>query len=212
MTDDRASHLRRLLDGPPPSLPSLVDAASERWWRLPPRARVAAVLAAGLLLLAAGAGHVASSPWGPPVTVVVATRDLAIGEELTTADVRRTGWPADLVPAGALSDPAGTVVAPVPAGSVVTDRHVARDGLARALPDGMVAVPLPAELLPEVPAGARLDLVGATLDGRGVTLAHRALVLAAGGPQVWVAVDHAAAADVAAAGATGQLTLVVLPP
>lgn len=209
--DDRRSRLLRLLDGPPFALPGPLDAVSERWWRARPRVRAAVTGGIGLALLAAGAGHVASSPWGVPVTVLVATEDLEIGRQLTSSDVRRTAWPSDLVPAGALTDAAGTVVAPVPGGAVVTDRHVAEDGLGAALPDGHVAVPLPVELLPAVPVGARLDLVGADLDARGVTVAQGALVLSVDATHVWVAVGHDAAADVAAAGAGARLTAVVLP-
>lgn len=202
----------RLLDGPPPSLPQIVDAASERWWGLRPRTRAGLGAVIALVVLAAGAGHVASSPWGPPVTVLVAARDLETGETLTRSDVRRTGWPESLVPAGALSEATGTVVTPIPEGAVLTDRYLGDAGLAAALPDGHVAVPLPMELLPRLPAGVRLDLVAAQLDGRGVTVAQRALLLSGDGTQVWVAVERAVAADVAAAATTGQLTAVILPP
>ncbi len=174
--------------------------------------RAAIAATAVLVVVAGGMGHVASSPWGAPVTVLVASGDLEVGHVLGPSDVRRTAWPSDLVPDGAVTAATGTVVAPLPAGAVVTERHVADDGLGAALPDGHVAVPLPVELLPAVPVGARLDLVGADLDARGVTLTREALVLSADASHVWVAVEHSAAADVAAAGASGRLTAVVLAP
>jgi hypothetical protein len=202
----------RVLGGAPLAAPPVVDRCSERWWQLPPRVRMALLGGAALTLLAAGTLHVASSPWGPPVSVLVATDDLVVGHQLGEGDVRRADWPADLVPPGAALEATGTVVAPVAAGSVVTGLHLGEGGLGTAVPHGRAAVPLPAELVSDLPPGARLDLVGTDLDARGLVLAHDAVVLAHDGVHVWVVVDRAAAADVAAAAMAGALATVLVPP
>jgi hypothetical protein len=207
------SRLSRLLDAAPPVLPAALDRASERWWRTPPQVRAVALLAALALLLAAGTVRLASSPWGPPVPVLVATRDLPLGSPLAPDAVRATEWPARLVPPGALEKVAGSIaIAPVAEGSVLTDRVVGDGGVGAALPDGTAAVAVPTELVPVLLPGARLDLVGAELDGRGQALATAATVLTDDGEHVWVAVDHHQAPVVAAAAATGTITVVVLPP
>lgn len=144
--------------------------------------------------------------------MLVADRDLAVGEQVGPADLTRADRPSDLVPDRALTRPSGTVVAPVPAGSVVTDQHVRDGGIGAALPDDQAAVPLPVEVVPELPVGARIDLVAADLDQRGVLLASGAVVLAEDGLHVWVAVDRPVAADVAAAALSGAITAVVVPP
>jgi hypothetical protein len=207
------SRLSRLLDAAPPVLPPALDRASERWWRTPPRVRASVLLAALALLLAAGTVRLASSPWGPPVAVLVATRDVPLGASLGPDAVRATEWPARLVPPGALDEVAGSVaIAPVTEGSVLTDRLVGEGGLGAALPEGTAAVAVPGELVPVLSPGARLDLVGAELDGRGVALATAATVLTDDGEHVWLAVDHHQAPAVAAAAAAGTITVVVLPP
>jgi hypothetical protein len=208
--------LLRIVDGAPPSAPAALDGLAERWWRLPPRLRAALVVVASLTLLAAGTLHLTRSPWGAPVTVLVAADDLEVGATLTAGDLRRADRPAGLLPDGALRDasPAlgATVVAAVPAGGVVTDRHLGDGGLGAAVPAGHAAVALPADLVPALPAGARLDLVAADLDARGVLLATDAVVLAEDGLHVWVVVARSAAADVAAAAAAGAVSVVVVPP
>jgi pilus assembly protein CpaB len=204
--------LRSRLDGPPPALPRLLDRAAERWWAARPRSRAALVAAALVLLLAGGVVRVTASPHGPPVTVLVATRDLPVGHELAPDDLRRARWPRDLVPAGAATDLRGTVVGALPAGAVATDRHVAVSGLAAALPDGHAAVPVPTDAVPTVPTGARLDVVVADLDGGVQVLARSATVLGADGDIVWFAVATAQAPAVAGAASRGGLSVVLLPP
>jgi hypothetical protein len=207
------SRLTRLLDGAPPVLPPALDRASERWWRTPPRVRALTLLVALALLLVAGTVRLASSPWGPPVPVLVAARDLPLGAPLGPDAIRTTEWPARLVPPGALDTVAGSVaIAPLAEGSVLTDRLVSDGGLGAALPDGTAAVAVPSELVPVLLPGARLDLVGAELDGRGVPLATAATVLTDDGEHVWLAVDHQQAPAAAAAAAAGAVTVVVLPP
>jgi hypothetical protein len=204
--------LARTLDGAPFAAPAILDRAAERWWQLPPRVRALCLVAAALLTLAAGTVHLTTSPWGAPTTVLVAAHDLSAGQTLGPADVRRADWPATLVPAGAVTEAGGTVLAPVPAGSILTDLHLGDGGIGASLPDGRAAVGLPAELVPDLPAGSTIDVVAPDLDARGVTLASRAVVLVDDGTQVWVVVDHREAADVAAATVTGSITVVVVPP
>jgi hypothetical protein len=204
--------LTRPLDGAPFAAPAILDRVAERWWQLPPRARVLGMVAAAALVLAAGTAHLTTSPWGAPTSVLVAARDLSVGQPVGPDDVRRTDWPASLVPAGAVLEPAGTVLAPVPAGSILTDLHLGDGGIGASLPAGRAAVGLPAELVTPLPPGSTIDLVAPDLDTRGVILASRAVVLADDGTQVWVVVDHPEAADVAAAAATGSISVVVVPP
>lgn len=200
------------LTGAPPALPPLLDRASERWWRCSPRQRLASLLALALLGLAAGIGQAAASPWGPPVTVHLASRDLAVGEVLTTSDTRRGSWPRDLVPPQAVTapQPGATIVAPLPAGSVLTDAHLGEGGLHTLLRPGYAAVALDVEVLPGADPGLRLDLVGVDVEGRGVTLAQDATVLLVDAGQLWVEVPRAVAGPVAAATRTGALAVVVV--
>jgi hypothetical protein len=204
--------LARPLDGAPFVAPAFLDRAAERWWQLPPRVRVLGMVAAVALTLAAGTVHLTTSPWGAPTTVLVAAHDLSVGQAIGPDDVRRADWPASLVPAGAVLEPAGSVLAPVPAGSILTDLHLGDGGIGDSLPPGRAAIGLPAELVSDLPPGATIDLVAPDLDARGVILASRAVVLVDDGTRVWVVVDHPEAADVAAAAATGTITVVVLPP
>jgi pilus assembly protein CpaB len=211
----RTPRLTRLFDGTPLAAPALLDRVSERWWSLSPRLRTAAVALTGVLALAAGTIGLVASPWGAPVTVLVARHDLTVGQPVGAEDVRRTDWPAELVPAGALGDAGevgGTVVAPVPAGSIVTDLHLGEGGLGGVVPAGSAAVALPAETVPGLTPGARLDLVGADLDTRGTVLASGAVVLVHDATHVWVVVEHHEAAATAAAALAGAVTAVVVPP
>lgn len=204
--------LRSRLDGPPPALPALLDRAAERWWMARPRTRVALVVLGLVLLVAGGVARAATSPHGPPVPVLVATRDLPVGHQLAPDDLRRTMWPRDLVPAGAAGELSGTVVGALPAGAIATDRHVAVNGVTAALPSGQAAVPVPAEALPALPAGTRLDVVAADLDGGVQVLARSATVVANAGEIVWVAVATDEAPAVAGAAGRGSLSVVLLPP
>jgi hypothetical protein len=207
--------LTDLLTGPPPALPPLLDRVSERWWRTPPRIRAAAVALAAIAVLVGGTLHLASSPWGSPERLYVAAVDLDVGDRVGTGALRGVDWPSSLVPADALrtvEEATGTLTTSVPAGTVVTRRHLGDGGIGGALPPDRAAVPIPAELVPELPAGTRVDLVGDDLDRRGVALAGDAVVLVDDGEHRWVSVDRGHAADVAAATLGGELRVVVLPP
>lgn len=200
------------LDGSPFALPRGLDRLSERWWSLSPRQRSVGILALLALIVTGGISHVAATPYGPPAAVLVAAQDLRIGHELGPGDVRRTNWPEGLIPDGALTDASGRLATPLPAGSVLTDRHLASGGIAALLPVGTVAVPLPVEAIPAIEPGQLIDLIGRDVQGTGGVLAHDAQVLSADALDVWVAVSREQAPDVAAAAATGTITVVVVGP
>jgi hypothetical protein len=199
------------LDGPPLALPPVLDAVAERWWRTRPRTRALLSLGALSVVVLAGVGHAAASPHGPPTGVWLAERDLPVGAALE-GGVRRASWPQDLVPVDAVTEPTGTLIAPVPRGAVVTTGHVGHGGFAAGLPAGTAAVALPLDALPALTAGARIDLVVADPDGGGVTVASDAVVLGSDEVTVWVAVDRGRAAQVSGAALHGPIGVVVLPP
>jgi Flp pilus assembly protein CpaB len=203
---------RRHLAGHPVVLPPALDRLAEAWWRATPRTRLTVGVVAFALLVTAGIAHAAASPDGPPVEVWVASRDLQPGDRLGDGDVQRRTWPSRFAPQGVLDDPTGTVVAPLPAGAVVTDRHLGDDPLAASVPDGHVAVGVPVDQLPAVAAGTRVDLVGAGPDGTGTHLATDAVVVHTDGETIWIAVASTVAVEVSAAVATATLAAVVRPP
>jgi hypothetical protein len=205
------SPLRAEVGGAPLVLPPWLDRLSERWWGLTPRLRAVVVLVLVVLLAGASVARVTASPYGPPTTVLVATDDLAVGTELTGEDLRVVRWPAQLVPADARTEAAGTLTAPLPVGAVLTTGHVTQDGLAGLVGAGRAAVPLPAELVTALPVTTEVQVVASGPDGAGVVLAERAEVVADDGRSLWLAVPATAAADVAAAGLRGTVALTVLP-
>lgn len=200
------------LDGPPFALPRLLDRASEAWWSLSPRLRAVAIALAAGAIVVLGLSHAAATPYGPPTTVLVATRDLPAGHQLTRDDLRRTTWPTDLAPPDRLERAEGRLAGALPEGLPATRRHVADDGVAAGLPDGSAAVPIPIDGLPTLSVGNRVEVVGRDLDGRAIVLAQTGSVVAIDDADVWLAIPTAQAADVAAAGASGTVTVVVLPP
>jgi hypothetical protein len=198
-------------DGPL-ALPAWLDGASDRWWGLTPRRRTIALLLLIAAIAAASVVRTFTAPLGPPTTVLVATADLPAGTTLDTEVVHATRWPGDLVPDGAATLADGTLTTSLPSGAVLTDAHMTADGLGGVVAPGRAAVPLPVELVPDVPVGTRLRVVATDVDGTGRVLADDAEVAAADGVWVWLAVDDAAATDVAAAGVRGGVALAVLPP
>jgi hypothetical protein len=202
------------LDGPPFALPQALDRLSERWWSLQPRSRAVAVAVVAVAIALMGPARLAASPHGPPTPVLVATRDLAVGHELTPDDLQRTTWPRDLVPDSAAAESRGTVTGPLPRGAVATVAHLAPpgSGIAASLPPGRAAVTIPVELLPPLPAGAHIDLVAPDADGTPQVVASAATVVTSEAELVWVAVDVVEAPGVAAATARGQVVAVLRPP
>lgn len=203
---------RHRLTGPPFALPVALDRVAETWWRARPRTRLVVGVALTALALLAGLGHAAAAPDGPPTTVWVATRDLLPGEVIAGPDAERRSWPMGLVPDGAVSRPSGTVSATLPRGAVVTDRHLGDHGIVAAVAPGRVAVAVPVDQLPDLSAGARLDLVGPAPDGGGMLLAVDVTVVATDGDDVWLSIDPEAALAVSSAVAANAIAAVVLPP
>lgn len=193
-------------------------------------ARHRVLLASGLAAGAVAAGLTAVAPPPEPrVEVLTAARDLPAGAVLTPEDLVVASVPGALLPAGALSGPAGAVgrlvAGPVRRGETMTDVRLLGAGL---LPAGgeasevavpvRVAEPAAAAL---VEAGDRIDVLAAAPEG-GPTAA----VVASGvrvlsvpalgddpgeGSLLVVAAGRPAAARLAAAAVSGLLSLVVLP-
>jgi hypothetical protein len=164
MTERRpARHhgLRHLLTGPLPALPRALDRLAEAWAARPPRVRAVAVVA-GLLLLVAAAEvrvHRAEQRWGgAPVPVLVAQRDMGVGEPVD--GIRRRALPPRAVPPAALAEaPAGARLAlALPQGAVLTAAHVDPRGPAAGLPAALRAVPVAIEDGWGVVAGAWVDV------------------------------------------------------
>jgi len=153
------------------------------WRRTALLRRTAAGLLAGLALVLAvlPSDADASSP------VVVAARDLASGTALTEADLSLAGWPAPLVPTGALRAPAdasGRVLAGAArAGEPLTDVRLTGPELSVRLTGRPDAAAVPVRLAdPDVARllgpGSRVDVVTPGPDGaRPVVLAADAAVL-----------------------------------
>jgi pilus assembly protein CpaB len=198
-------------------LPPWVDAVSEHWWSLSPRVRAVVLTSLAIVALALVGRGATRSPWGPPMTVLVAAADVAPGSEVGPADVREARWPSRLVPADAFTGAPADVLPPgararwpVPAGSVLTARHLGA-GMAGLVGEGEAAVSVPRDELPAVAAGDVVDVIASDLEGRGTRVAAAARVLAADGAFLWLAVPSDRVTAVAAAGAAGRITLAVLP-
>lgn len=207
--------LRALLQGPAPVWPAGVDAALERFAASGPRVRVALALGALVLLLLAATGGLLRGPHGPPVPVLVTTTAVPAGAPVTAGDVRVERRPQDLLPRGALAPDAlpadGHATGPLPEGGVLAAGQVRSGGPWTAVPDGAAVVPVPLDLLPDLPAGTRLRLVAARADGTSLTVSDAAEVLGGDTTHRWLRVATDDVAGVAGAAATGTLVAGVLP-
>lgn len=196
-------------------------------------ALVVAVVTATVVANDLAAIHRRASSLGPEVRVLVATRDLSVGTELSSADVTTRRVHRSQLPGGALvdHDASGRVVTvPVLRAGYVTERNLApprRTGLDGVLPAGSRAIRIDV-------AGAVVPRVGAAVDvlasysgtgesgGDTVVVAAGALVLGAdhdgtrgtgrSGAGVTVLVDADEARDLADAQANGVLTIALVPP
>lgn len=140
--------LDRFLHGPHLRLPRPVDALSDWWAGRAPRVRMVAaalMIVATVLALDARAKAIDDRWGGTPRTVLIATSDLKVGDEV--AGVRRVRVPPTVVPPDAIAEvPEGRVLAlALPAGAIVTAAHLDARGAAVGLGDSMRAVPIPTE-------------------------------------------------------------------
>ncbi len=137
-----------------PSVLTRLLAARPDWSRTLAARRIAA----GALVILAAVIAVRSNPQGDRTEVVVATRDLASGVELTSDDVRIETRTATTVPVGSQSKTdavvGATLAGPARRGEILTDVRVLGPRLAESVagPDARI-VPLP------LADGALLDLV-----------------------------------------------------
>ena len=132
-------------------------------------------VAAGALVILAAVVALRSDPHGDRTEIVVATRDLASGVELTADDVRLENRTAATVPDGSQSDVGAvvgaTLAGPARRGEVLTDVRVLGPRLAESVagPDARI-VPLPladSALLDLVRPGDVVDVLAAGADAIG---------------------------------------------
>lgn len=124
----------------------------------------------------------ATDAWGTRVPVVVADRDLDIGEVVELDDLRRQQWPAALVGTGAtaeLDDVLGRVVSdPILAGEPVAAARLGAGRLGLD-PDESAVTLVPSLAFPPVEVGDRVELftvmgAGDGLGGEGTATRKRA--------------------------------------
>src|SRR6476661_1405425 len=186
-------------------------------------------VAAGALVILAAVVAVLSNPQGDRTEIVVATRDLASGVELTADDVRLENRTAATIPDGSQSDVSAvigaTLAGPARRGEVLTDVRVLGPRLAESVagPDARI-VPLPladSAVLDLVRPGDVVDVLAAGsesgTDARPQLVATNAVVVlvsekpkgAGNGSDrvVLVAVGAHAANEVAAAALLQTVTL-----
>jgi Flp pilus assembly protein CpaB len=175
-------------------------------WRRTIAARVISALLAGTALWLVASAVLPRAP-DPGVPVLVATRDVGLGETVSAADVRVDRRPEAYRPSGALSsaDPAvGRVLSgPVMAGEVLTPARFRGAGSLTGLPDGSVVVSVP---VGDTGLAATLhpaDLVSVLVAGSGETVAASAPVLSA---------DLTSASVIGASGPAGAHLLLALTP
>lgn len=180
-----------------------------------PRVRLAAVIAATVVLVAIAGRGATRSPWGPPIPVVVATTDLPAGHRVGPDDVALAQWPTGLVPAGAFVDPEDTVgrevAAPLARRMPLVAAGLVDAGPAASVPAGRVALPVEVPGSERLGIGQRVDVLAGDGTGSGVRLASDARVIAVDGEVVWLEVGRGEAPAVAGAARWGELTLAVLP-
>lgn len=134
--------------------------------------RARRIAASGLVLLA-GVAALRPDPGGDHVRVVVATRDLSPGAELTTDDVRLENRSAPTIPDGSLSNVGAvvgsTLAGPARRGEVLTDVRLLGRRLAESAagPDARIVPVHPADnaLIDLVRPGDVVDVVAASGGG-----------------------------------------------
>lgn len=188
-----------------------MDAAVEWWAALTGRARAVLRVVGMVIVLLAATGGLVDGRWGSPVEVVVAARDVAAGASVTAADLAVATWPRDLVPPGALRSLAtlpdrAVADGVLPRGTPITSSNVHGGGAAADAPAGTALVPVPADLLPHLPVGTRVDLAVAGFDGTAEVVAAAATVVAHDGTWQWLRIARDEVGPVA--GGVGDGTLV----
>ena len=178
--------------------------------------------------------HDRASSLGPPRSVLVVARDVALGATLRAADVRVTSRHASTVPENALrdlDDAVGRIVSvPLVAGATVQEPQLVaaeRDGIDGLVPVGHRAVRVRTDDGLQVPAGAVVDVLAAwdpTVATRAeaeiVARAARVLEPADGAGEaaveddlgVTLLVTEDEARGLAYAAANGVVTLALAPP
>ena len=212
--------LTRPLHGPHPALPAALDRCSERWWRLRPRVRLLAVVAAVCCLMALDQWRVvhAQQRWGGPARrALVAIEHAHVGDR---PRLRAVALPPAMVPPDAppaVDDDARLALA-LPKGAVLTRAHVSPRGPAVGLDPGLRVVPLPVPPGLEIGPGARVD-VWVLAEGpdrsRPVARGRAVLAVSTADGEDPVALIGLAAGEVAAtvAGlAAGDVLLTQAPP
>lgn len=160
-----------------------------------------------------GLSAATADPAGPGAQVVIAASDTAIGSIVTRDDLHVATWPESAAPAAASGVPGDWIgkrlVVPLREGDVLTPTHVSLPALARGQPRGQVITHLPLSsqaLARAATPGTRVDVLsvadGAVLASDVVVLDNGEAVSAEDreGPGVFVVVDPAEAAAIAAQG------------
>lgn len=158
---------------------------------------------------------------GEQLSVCVAKVDLAVGQTVTSADVELRPWVSSLLPDDPLQDVSGAVgrrlTSAVYAGEAISERRFLADDSGVAVPEGMVAVSVPAKAVQTVggavQVGDRIDVYATGASGT-VSVGSQVPVLATsadqaenGGDLSWVTLALAPdrVQEVVAAAQTMQL-------
>lgn len=202
------AHARQWLSRPPLAWPRLLDRTSEWWWAQPSRVRLMVPASAAALLIL---GVSLSTTTEPTTAVVVAVRDIAPGTLIVPDDVRTEQRPRRYVPEAFAANANGVALSFIAKGSVLTRHHVGEGGVSVRVPDGQVAVAMPAGVLPPVALGDTLTFVDVTYDGTATPFDHSATLVHAEDEVLWFAVSPVDAARIAAAAQSGRIGVIVHP-
>lgn len=203
----------------------LVRGRGLRWAATLVLAVVAASLAAATVQRAEQARH----DYGDTLLVPVATDDLAVGTELSEADIGWSELPSAAVPEGVAEAPVGRVVTePIVQGEVVLHRRLSGgsvDGTAALVAPGRRALAVPVEAAPPgLAIGDRVEAYAPATAGGSLAelarsqgsgarrVARDALVVALDERSVTVSVAGADAPGLAAALLDGALALALVAP
>jgi Flp pilus assembly protein CpaB len=200
-----------------------------------------AVVTAVIVATDLAALHNRARGLGPPRSVAAAVRDLSVGTTIGDGDIRARSVHRSQLPGGAMSPVAarGRVIAvPVVRGGFVVEANLAprrRTGLDGAIPPGMRALHIVVRDALRPPVGSSVDVLATFEPGSGANGAAPTVVAARGvlvlgtedapaafdtgtgdrtgsGHGVTLLVTEDDAPRVAFAGATGAVTLALVPP